>query len=140
MGLQVVYFALAIYGWANWLRGGTGGTALPISRTLRWEWMTLFVFVIAGTIGLRAVLIAAGGAAPLWDALTTALSLAAQYLLCRKRLENWFFWIAADIVYIPLYVSRSLPLTAILYAVFLVMCFAGLRSWRRTWSAQRSPA
>ncbi|PYV29477.1 MAG: hypothetical protein DMG09_29920, partial [Acidobacteria bacterium] len=55
-----------------------------------------------------------------------------QYLLCRKRFENWWFWIAADLVYIPLYLSRALPLTALLYAVFLGMCLAGVREWRRS--------
>ena len=72
-------------------------------------------------------MVTVNGAAPFWDSLTTALSLAAQYLLSRKRLENWFFWMAADVIYIPLYISRDLPLTAALYAVFLVMCIFGLR-------------
>jgi nicotinamide mononucleotide transporter len=84
------------------------------------------------TWGLREILIAVNGAAPFWDSLTTVLSLAAQYLLCRKRFENWFFWIAADVIYIPLYLSRHLPLTAVLYAVFLAMCLIGVREWNRS--------
>ena len=51
--------------------------------------------------------------------------------LCRKRFENWWFWIAADVICIPLYVSRQLPLTAVLYAVFLAMCLVGVREWGR---------
>jgi nicotinamide mononucleotide transporter len=61
------------------------------------------------------------------------ISLAAQYLLCRKRLENWLLWIAADVIYIPLYLSRKLPLTALLYGVFLLMCLFGIRVWWRGW-------
>lgn len=68
--------------------------------------------------------------APWPDAITTALSLTAQVLLCRKRLENWWFWIAADLIYIPMYVARGLSLTALLYVVFLVLCVIGLRTWR----------
>jgi nicotinamide mononucleotide transporter len=132
MTLQVVYFGLGVYGWRNWVRGGAGETPLRVSKTVKWEWMALPLFIIAGTTGLRAVLVAVHGAAPLLDALTTVLSLAAQYLLCRKRIEHWFFWIAADLIYIPMYVSRSLHLTAVLYAVFLVMCLFGLREWRRS--------
>jgi nicotinamide mononucleotide transporter len=81
---------------------------------------------------MREVLVWVNDAAPLWDAMTTVLSLAAQYLLCRKRFENWWFWIAADVIYIPLYLSRQLPLTAVLYAVFLVMCLVGVREWSRS--------
>jgi nicotinamide mononucleotide transporter len=91
------------------------------------------VTIPSGTWILREILLAVNGAAPLWDAVTTVLSLAAQYLLCRKRLENWIFWIAADIVYVPLYLSRALPLTAVLYGVFLLMCVVGVRDWWRKW-------
>jgi nicotinamide mononucleotide transporter len=132
MTLQVVYFGLGVYGWRNWVRGGAGETQLRVNRAVQWEWMALPPFIIAGTAGLREVLVAVHGAAPFLDALTTILSLAAQYLLCRKRIEHWFFWIAADLIYIPMYVSRNLHLTAVLYAVFLVMCLFGLREWRRS--------
>ncbi|MGN6644381.1 MAG: nicotinamide riboside transporter PnuC, partial [Verrucomicrobiota bacterium] len=91
---------------------------------------------LSGTIplctwGVHEILVKVNGAAPFWDALTTVLSLAAQYLLCRKRFENWWFWIAADVIYIPLYFSRDLPLTGVLYAAFLSMCLIGVREWSR---------
>lgn len=133
MGLQVVYFGLGVYGWLNWIYGGEHRTALRISRTTRIEWLALGAAIPLSTWGLREVLIAVNGAAPFWDSLTTVLSLAAQYLLCRKRLENWLFWIAADVIYIPLYLSRHLPLTAVLYGVFLVMCLFGVRTWWGSW-------
>jgi nicotinamide mononucleotide transporter len=132
MSLQLVYFGLGIYGWLNWLFGGERRSVLQISRTTRVEWLALLGVIPLLTWGLREILIAVNGAAPFWDALTTVLSLAAQYLLCRKRFENWFFWIAADIIYIPLYLSRHLPLTAALYAVFLAMCLVGVRTWSRS--------
>jgi nicotinamide mononucleotide transporter len=132
MGLQVVYFGLGIYGWLNWLFGGEHQSRLQISRTTKAEWVLLAGAVPLGTWGLRELLVAVNGAAPFWDALTTVLSLTAQYLLCRKRFENWFFWIAADLIYVPLYLSRQLPLTAALYAVFLLMCLVGVREWHRS--------
>jgi nicotinamide mononucleotide transporter len=132
MGLQVVYFGLGVFGWLNWVFGGENKTALKISRTPRTEWLVLLVAIPLVTWALREILIAVNGAAPFWDSLTTVLSLAAQYLLCRKRFENWFFWIAADVIYIPLYVSRDLPLTAVLYGVFLGMCLVGVLEWSRS--------
>ena len=132
MGLQVVYFGLGIWGWWNWLYGGAHRTELRVSRATSREWIALAAFVPLGTWSLREILLAVNGAAPFADAFTTVLSLAAQYLLCRKRFENWFFWIAADLIYIPLYVSRDLPLTALLYVVFLVMCCLGVREWHRS--------
>lgn len=133
MALQVLYFGLGLYGWLNWLFGGAQRTPLKISRTTRTEWVVLALGIPLGTWALSAILIAVNGAAPFWDALTTVLSIAAQYLLCRKRLENWYLWIVADIIYVPLYMSRDLVLTGVLYAVFLVMCLVGLRGWSRTW-------
>ena len=132
MGLQVVYFGLGLYGWLNWLFGGENHSVLKVSRTTRIEWLALLGAIPLCTFGLREILIAVNGAAPFWDSLTTVLSLAAQYLLCRKRFENWFFWIAADVIYIPLYLSRHLPLTGVLYAVFLTMCLVGVREWNRS--------
>lgn len=132
MGLQVVYFGLGVYGWLNWLFGGENHSVLKVSRTTRIEWLALLGAIPLCTWGLREILIAVNGAAPFWDALTTVLSLAAQYLLCRKRFENWFFWIAADVIYVPLYFSRHLPLMAVLYAVFLAMCLVGVREWNRS--------
>ena len=132
MSLQVVYFGLGFYGWLNWLFGGENRTVLRVSRATRTEWAVLLGAIPICTWGLREILVAVNGAAPFWDSLTTVLSLAAQYLLCRKRFENWFLWIAADLIYIPLYLSRNLPLTAVLYAVFLVMCLIGVREWKRS--------
>lgn len=139
MALQAVYFALGCYGWWVWIAGREGSDSKP-SRTTRREWIVLTVALPAITLGLRAVLIRSGGAAPFFDALTTALSLAAQLLLARKRVENWALWIATDLIYVPLYLSRGLVLTALLYGVFLAMCIAGWRDWRRVLIADEARA
>jgi nicotinamide mononucleotide transporter len=128
MALQAVYFGLGVYGWYHW-RFGARGVPLPVTRTTRTEWLVIALTLPVLTAGLRELLVAVNGAAPLWDSVTTVASLTAQYLLTRKRLENWLFWIAADLVYIPLYVSRDLPLIALLYTIFLGLCLVGARSW-----------
>ncbi|MCW2642851.1 MAG: nicotinamide mononucleotide transporter PnuC, partial [Dactylosporangium sp.] len=94
-------------------------------------------FVAVATCGLTVLLRAAHDAAPFWDALTTAISLAAQYLLNVKKVETWLFWMAADIIYIPLYASKGLTLTAVVYVLFLGMTILGLRSWLAAYRTQR---
>lgn len=68
---------------------------------------------------------------PFLDALTTVLSLVAQYMLTRKLLENWYVWITVDVIYIGLYIYKDLYLTGFLYAIFLCMCIVGLVQWRK---------
>jgi nicotinamide mononucleotide transporter len=131
-GLQVVYVALGIQGWYSWLYGGQNRTALRVAHASMRMLGVLAGLVLIGTIGLTLALRAARGSAPVLDAFTTVLSLAAQYLLNRKTIENWYLWMTADVIYIYLYVSRDLHLTAILYFVFLCLCVAGLINWRRS--------
>ncbi|MFD8951047.1 nicotinamide riboside transporter PnuC [Streptomyces xanthophaeus] len=133
-GLQVVFVALAAYGWWSWTHGGGPGTAeaLPVRRTTRAEWAGLAaagaVVVLALTLLLSR---ATDSTVPFWDAATTGLSLAATYGQCRKLVECWWLWIAADLIYIPLYAYQGLHLTAALYVGFLALCVAGLRAWSR---------
>ncbi|HEY0072811.1 MAG TPA: nicotinamide riboside transporter PnuC [Abditibacteriaceae bacterium] len=132
MGLQGVYVVLGVVGWYAWLHGGQQRQPLKVQRAPRWLLGVVVVAVVLGTILMKWHLTRMGGAAPLWDALTTSLSLAAQYLLTRKFLENWAFWILADLIYIPLYWSRGLMLTSVLYLVFLLLCVTGIQQWRRS--------
>jgi nicotinamide mononucleotide transporter len=135
-GLQVVYFVLGLVGWWMWLHGGEHRTELRVSRSTPRELAILAVCTVAATLLLWQALAALGGSARFWDALTTSISLASQWLLNRKRVESWWGWILVDAIYVPLYVAKELYLTALLYAVFLVMAVMGLRAWRRALPAE----
>jgi nicotinamide mononucleotide transporter len=139
-GLQIAFFGLIVIGWYLWLYGGERRTALKVSVAGRMEWGWVVAFIAISTLALWALLTHLGGAAKFWDALTTSISLAAQWWLSRKRVENWHLWIVADIIYVPLYVSRGLYLTAILYMIFLVMAVLGLLAWRRAAKDQAGQA
>ncbi|MEU6488284.1 nicotinamide riboside transporter PnuC [Streptomyces sp. NPDC046887] len=138
-GLQFVFIALAAYGWWTWTHGGgPGSDTLPVRRTTRTEWLWLLAAGAVGTTALTLLLDrATDSTVPFWDALTTGLSLMATYGQCRKRLESWWLWITADLVYIPLYAHKELYLTSLLYAGFLALCVAGLLNWRRDLTASR---
>ncbi len=128
-GLQFVYIVLAIYGWWLWLHRPAGDT-LRVSRTSTKVWLQLVVATVAAGLILRWFLARfTDSTVPSWDATTTALSLAATYGQCKKLLESWWLWILADLIYIPLYIYKGLRLTSVLYAVFLLLCIFGLRSW-----------
>lgn len=138
-GLQVVYFVLGLAGWYLWLHGGERGTALRVSRVGRAETALVAAAGVVLTLLLWRVLHHVGGSASFFDALTTSISLCAQWMLNRKYVENWHAWLAADLVYVPLYIWKGLYLTAGLYAVFLVMALLGLIRWRATWRAAGEP-
>lgn len=128
--LQVVFALLSAVGWWAWLRLGPRRGPLVVSSASPALLLAIAGGIVAATLILMPVLREAHGSAPFADALTTSTSLGAQLLLNLKRLQTWYFWIAADLVYIPLYMDRGLYLTALVYVVFLALCFAGLAQWR----------
>ncbi|GGZ53608.1 membrane protein [Streptomyces inusitatus] len=142
-GLQIVFITLAAYGWWTWTHGGGPGSdgGLPVRRTSRTEWIGLLAAGVMGTAAITLLLDrATDSTVPFWDALTTALSLMATYGQCRKRLESWWLWIAADLIYIPLYAHKQLYLTSLLYTGFLALCVLGLRNWSRSAAEHRARA
>ena len=134
MGLQVVYLVLSIYGWYEWLYGGKNRSTLPVSRATSREWLIVTpVAVLFWLVLGRSTAMLPGVALPYLDAGLATLSLVAQWMMTRKILENWVLWIVADIVYVPMYVYKGLPVTAALYAIFLALAVLGLRSWWRSY-------
>lgn len=138
--LQAVYIVLGFLGWYWWLHGGQNKTALPITRTSWRLWLILAVIAIGSTYGMTLYLRHIQDAAPFWDALTTVLSLVAQYLLTKKKIENWFIWMTADVIYVWLYIYKQLYLTGGLYVIFFAMCVAGVLEWRRLKRRYDAPA
>jgi NadR type nicotinamide-nucleotide adenylyltransferase len=134
--LQVVFIVLGLYGWWYWQRGRRGRIARPIVSLHPPEAAALAVLTAAATYGMLLYLRSVDDAAPLADAATTALSLAATWMQARKQIENWLVWLAADAIYIPLYFTKGLPLTGVLYVVFAAMCVKGWLDWKRTQGSQ----
>lgn len=139
-GLQIVYIVLGFVGWWQWTFGGARRTPLSVGSASRNQLVGCAVWLVVGTIGLTFLLRWADDSAPFLDALTTAVSLAAQYLLNARRVQSWWFWIAADVIYVPLYFSRDLDLTGIVYILFLGMAVLGYVQWRRTQRADAMAA
>jgi nicotinamide mononucleotide transporter len=133
MGLQVVYFALSLYGWYEWLYGGEHRTELHVSRTSRPLGVRLVLVGLASAAVLGTVLARFTDAAlPYLDSVTTSTSLVAQWMMTRKILENWAVWAVVDVVYIGMFIFKHLYLTAGLYSVFLVLAVMGYFQWKRS--------
>lgn len=139
--LQLVYLTLSVYGWYEWLYGGAQHSRLKVARTSRTEWLILTPLFLVGGLGLGALLARyTDSPIPYFDAMLTAASLVAQWMMTRKLLENWLIWIAADIVYVPVFIRRGLPFTALQYAVFLVLAGMGWYGWRKSLREQQAAA
>ena len=139
MALQVVYIVLSVYGWYEWLHGGRGRTPLPVSRGTGRLAGILLAIGLASSALIGTVLFRYTNASlPYVDATTSTTSLIAQWMMARKILENWLVWIAVDVVYIGMFLYKSLYLTALLYAVFLGLSAAGYRRWKRSLAAAQA--
>ncbi|MEO7454714.1 MAG: nicotinamide riboside transporter PnuC [Gemmatimonadaceae bacterium] len=133
MGLQVIYAVLSVYGWYEWLYGGENRTELHVTRTAPRLWLLLGVIAVAGSLALGLFLRSTTDAAlPFMDASLSTTSLVAQWMMTRKKLENWIVWIAVDVLYVGMFVYKQLNITAVLYAVFLVLAVRGYIDWRRS--------
>jgi nicotinamide mononucleotide transporter len=130
--LQVFYIGMAIYGWRAW-RGGlvVSGDALPITR---WSvarhaigiGLVLAVSLMNGWISARSQ----GGLVPYVDAIVAWASVLATWLVARKVLENWLYWIAIDAVAAVLYWSQGFHATAVLFVAYVVIAARGYFAWR----------
>lgn len=131
MGLQVVFILVSVWGWAQWLRGTSSDTKLQVTRlTYRERWWWVFACLILFILLYCFLRFCTDTDVPAADGLLTAGSLLGQILLSRKKIENWTVWIIVDLLYVALYLYKNLMLTAILYAVFVVMAVHGARVWR----------
>jgi nicotinamide mononucleotide transporter len=136
--LQLVFIAVAAWGWWQWLRGrGADGALLRVRHLGARERLGVAAFVLVAWPLLALFLDAATDSdVPWFDALPTVGSLAGQWLLGRKYVENWPAWIGVNIVSVGLFAWKGLWLTVILYALFVVMAVVGWRAWRRLAVAQ----
>ncbi len=133
MGLQGLYFALAIYGWWAWLHGGADHGELDVSLASNRLRAVLLVLAALGGVVLGQTLDRLTDASlPFMDSLLTSFSIAAQWMQTRKLLESWLVWLVVDVFYVGMFLYKGLYLTAGLYAVFLYLAVLGFVRWRRS--------
>ncbi len=136
VALNALYVGMGAYGWWSW--GRRGDAALPITRRTAGFHGAVLGAGLAGTLLLALLLRLLPGAQHVaLDGFATAFSLLATWMLARKVLENWAYWVLADAVAIALYAMLGLWFYAGLYAIYVVLSASALLRWHRQWrSAQ----
>ncbi|MBF4473478.1 MULTISPECIES: nicotinamide riboside transporter PnuC [Flavobacterium] len=135
MILHIIYIFLQIYGWYNWKYGGSNESTLRVTLLTNVTfWISLTVtaaFFLGYTMQTKT-----DASYPYEDAFITVASLAAQYLMIKKILHSWLFWIVVDVVAIGVYFYKDLYFTAVLYLLFLIMAVIGYLEWRKAYNEE----
>ena len=133
--IDIYYLLIAVYGFWVWrrrepsplgeIRGGATITRTPLRF---WPLLALAFLVIY--LGIAYVLIHfTPSTVPWWDALNTALSIVAMWMLARKWVEQWLVWLVVDAISTGLYIYKGIPFYAVLYAIYTVIAWFGYRRW-----------
>lgn len=131
-GVNFYYFLMSLYGWFNWKNTHSAADQIPITRSSFWSHVLNISMFIAAFLAMNYVLKNfTDSDVPVWDALTTAAAVTAMWLMARKKIEHWIFWLICNLISMPLYTYKGLPFTSFQFLVFTVLATMGWLSWRR---------
>ena len=133
-GLQVYYLGMAAYGWYQWRHVKEDSNTLQISMwSLRQHLMALSAIALLTFVSGYLLNSGTDAQLPFIDSFTTWASVVTTFMVARKILENWIYWLLIDGISIFLYIDRELYFTALLFAVYIVIIFFGWFSWLRSY-------
>jgi nicotinamide mononucleotide transporter len=129
-GLQIFYIVMALYGWFLWRKHDDTSADLNITSWSKYQHLA--------ALSLIAILVVISGlllekntdaAYPWLDSFTTWAAVITTWMVTRKILENWLYWVVIDSVSIFLFIQRDLYLTALLFIFYVLLCFKGYKQW-----------
>ena len=136
-GLQVYYLAMAVFGWYQWRLANDGSTSLQVSMwSMRQHLIALSLIALLTFISGYLLNSGTDAQLPYLDSLTTWGSVVTTFMVVRKVLENWIYWLVIDSISIYLYMDRELYFTSLLFAVYIVIIFFGWFSWSKSYQQQ----
>ena len=134
MLINAYYFGMSVYGWVIWTHVNDQQQTTPISRINKQEWRYLLLFFV-GSLGFVYGVYQWFG---LWnsstaviDTLTTAIFFSGMWLMARRKIENWIFWIIGDIISVPLYLFKGFSFTSLQYLIFTFIAIYGFLEWKK---------
>lgn len=136
--LQIFYVGMAIYGWYQWRYAGDEGTGVRIHTLTIVRHIQVIAGISATALLLGWIMSRTDTPFPYAEAFITVAAVATTFMVARKVLEHWLYWLVIDSIAVYLYVARELYLTALLFVFYLVMAVIGFRRWRREYLAGTS--
>ena len=134
MMINGYYFIMSLYGWYIWTRKVDSEHVTPISRMTKKEQFTAVIIFIATLIFVFIVY----QIFDMWkgwvayvDSLTTALFFVGMWLMAKRKIENWIFWIVADVISVPLYFHKGLTFSSLQYLGFTIIAIFGFLAWKK---------
>tara|TARA_A100001011_G_scaffold226776_1_gene234774 strand:+ start:4411 stop:5037 length:627 start_codon:yes stop_codon:yes gene_type:complete len=138
MIINAYYFVMSIYGWYFWIKG-TNNTVSPISKVSNSDIRIVVLLFISSSVFVSLVYTFFDK----WetivsyiDILTTAIFFAAMWLMAKRKVESWIFWIVGNIISVPLYLHKGLAFTSIQYFIFTLIAIAGYIKWKELYNKQ----
>lgn len=133
--INMFYVIMSVYGWYLWTRKFNGKDLLNISRTNSKEkiltsiiFITAFIFIWI----IYTVFDKFDNWTAYVDTLTTAIFFSGMWLMAKRKIENWTFWIVGDIITIPLYFYKGLTISSFLYLIYTFIAIAGYLAWKKS--------
>lgn len=134
MMINGYYFAMSIYGWYIWTRKVDETHYTPITKATKKEHRTsiyIFIATLIFVFGVYEVFDKWNNWTAYVDTVTTAIFFVGMWLMARKKLENWTYWIIGDLISVPLYLYKGLVFTSFQYLLFTIVAVYGYRAWKR---------
>lgn len=135
MMINIYYFSMSVYGWYLWTRKVDATHFIPITRTTvkekKWS-VVLFVITILFVVLVYVIFKKFNSWTAYVDTLTTAIFFVGMWLMAKKKIENWIYWIVGDVISVPLYLYKGLVFTALQYFVFTGIAILGYIAWKKS--------
>ena len=134
MLINVYYFGMSVYGWVIWTRVNDQQHMTPITRINQQEQLyliLLFVVSFGFVYGIYEWFGLWDSSTAVIDTLTTAIFFSGMWLMARRKIENWIFWILGDIISVPLYLIKGFSFTSLQYLIFTFIAIYGYLEWKK---------
>jgi nicotinamide mononucleotide transporter len=132
MSINAYYFAMSIYGWYKWTQKTDDTHYIPIRYSTKKE-KIYSILLMATSYTILAFILKnyTSSTVPYIDAFTTSIFFVGMWLMAKKVIDNWVYWIIGDLITIPLYIYKGLTITSIQYLVFTILAIAGYIAWKK---------
>lgn len=140
MIINVYYFLMSIYGWYYWTRKSNNLGYTPITRTHSTDIKIILIIIVSSVLFVSymySFFEKWSGFVSYVDIITTAIFFAGMWLMARRKIESWFFWILGDIISVPLYFAKGLAFSSFQYLIFTFIAIAGYYKWKSIYNNKK---